>query len=271
MADYMVLNDTRKKGRSVSRSFKNYQFYGKENKPNSMKCGFETNKILTAITETDHNVTTSKGKTIHKKLSSKPLKFQTSRKTDEQKRATSRCRRCGKLSSGEYCETHRRLRAERDPNNNKADDDAGPSHTMTTMPLKKNPNYSRVVMYNSSSRYSDSITPNVDRDSSDTESNPEETCLRAEVERQIQTIRDQTPTMTSPIGCSTAQLDPSGTPIRGQETNTAVAEEEMTGKPRLKQVHDEMRNKVRFELEPRRSEKIKTAKSVGKLGGVEYF
>ena len=34
MADYLVLKDKRKKGRSVSRNFKKYQFYEKENKPN---------------------------------------------------------------------------------------------------------------------------------------------------------------------------------------------------------------------------------------------
>ena len=44
MADYLVLNETRKKGRSVSQDFKNYHFYEKENKPNSMKCGFKTIK-----------------------------------------------------------------------------------------------------------------------------------------------------------------------------------------------------------------------------------
>ena len=83
MADYLVLNDTRKKGRSVSRNFKKYQFYEKENKPTSMKCGFKTNKILPAVKETDHTVTTSEGRIIHKNLASKPLKFQTSRRTDE--------------------------------------------------------------------------------------------------------------------------------------------------------------------------------------------
>ena len=66
MADYLVLNETRKRGRSVSRDFKNYQFYEKENKPNSMKCGFKTNKILTAVAETDHTITTSEGRVIHK-------------------------------------------------------------------------------------------------------------------------------------------------------------------------------------------------------------
>ena len=101
MADYLVLNDTRKKGRSVSRNFKKYQFYEKENKPNSMKCGFKINKILTAVKKTDHTITTSEGRVIHKKLASKPLKFQTSRTTDEQRRAITRCRKCVKFSSGE--------------------------------------------------------------------------------------------------------------------------------------------------------------------------
>ena len=47
MADYLVLSETRKRGRSVSRDFEKYQFYEKENKPDSMKCSFTTNKILT--------------------------------------------------------------------------------------------------------------------------------------------------------------------------------------------------------------------------------
>ena len=132
-------------------------------------------------------------------------------------------------------------------------------------------------MYDSSSRDSDSIPPSADKDSSDTEDSHDETDLRAEIGRKIETLRAQTPTMTSPIGCSstiapnTAQLDPSGTPVRGQKTSTVIAEQELTGKPRLKQIYKEMKNQVRFELEPRRSERVKTAKRIGKLGGVEYF
>ena len=45
MADYLVLNDNRKRGRPVSRSFKKYQFYEKENKPNSMKSGLKPTKF----------------------------------------------------------------------------------------------------------------------------------------------------------------------------------------------------------------------------------
>ena len=51
-----------------------------------MKCGSKTSKNLTAVKEIDHTVTTSKGRVLHEKLSSKPLKFQTSIKTDEQQK-----------------------------------------------------------------------------------------------------------------------------------------------------------------------------------------
>ena len=128
MVDYLVLNDTRKRGRSVSQDFKKYQFYEKENKLNSMKSGFKTNEILTPIKETDHTVTTPEGKIIRKKLASKPLKFQTSKRTDEQKRTINRCRRCGKFSNDDDCETHRRLNIG-DSKNNNADDVPGTSYT----------------------------------------------------------------------------------------------------------------------------------------------
>ena len=55
MADYLVLNDTQKRNRSVSRNFKKYQFLEKENKSNSLKCGFKTNKILTTVLNSNSN------------------------------------------------------------------------------------------------------------------------------------------------------------------------------------------------------------------------
>ena len=80
MANYMVLNDSKKRARSVSQKFKQYQFFEKEKKPNAMKCRFKTNKILTAVNETKHTVTTSEGKITPQKLASKPEKFQLSKK-----------------------------------------------------------------------------------------------------------------------------------------------------------------------------------------------
>ena len=84
MADYIVLNDS-KRARSVSREYKQYQFCEKENEPNVLKCRFKTNKLLTAVKETKHTITTSEGKTIHKKLASIPVKFQLSRKPEEKR------------------------------------------------------------------------------------------------------------------------------------------------------------------------------------------
>ena len=65
IVDYMVRNDTRKRGRSVTRNFKKYQIYEKKKKPTPMKCGFKTDKILTAIKETDHTIATFEEKIIH--------------------------------------------------------------------------------------------------------------------------------------------------------------------------------------------------------------
>ena len=136
-------------------------------------------------------------------------------------------------------------------------------------------------IYGSSGRDSDSIAPNADKDDFDTDNGSEKTDLRTEIERTIEALRTQTPTMTSPIGYSTAiapttlHRDPSGTTIRGQETNTGTPEDEtregLTGKIRSKHVNTEIRSKVGFELEPRLSKRIKTAKTVRKHGGVEYF
>ena len=111
------------------------------------------------------------------------------------------------------------------------------THTLPTMPAKKK--YNRVVMYNSSSRESNLTDSSVGEDSSNTEEEPEETDLRAEIGREIERLRDQTPTVTTPIGCSTElannplRPDHSGTPIHRQQTDdTNEPEEAPTGKPR---------------------------------------
>ena len=134
-----------------------------------MKCGFKTNKILTAIKETDHTVTTSDGRTIHKKLASKPLKFQTSKKTDEQKKAITRCKRCGKFSSGKFCEAHRHL----DNNNNDAEEGPSTSRALPTITTKKK--YKRVITYDSSSRESNTADPSSGEDNPDSDREEENT------------------------------------------------------------------------------------------------
>ena len=64
------------------------------------------------------------------------------------------------------------------------------------MPAKKKHN--RVVIYDSSSRESNLTDASVGEDSSDTEEDPEETNLRAEIGREIERLWDQTPTLTAP-------------------------------------------------------------------------
>ena len=119
------------------------------------------------------------------------------------------------------------------------------------MPMEKKRNYNLVIVYGLSSNDSDSTKTNADKDSSDAEDNPEDTGLKAEIGREIEKIRAQTPILTSPIGCSTeiatnaAQRDQSGTPIHGQETDiTAAAEEELSGEPRSKQKIKVEKNKL---------------------------
>ena len=97
-----------------------------------MKCRFKTNKILTAVKETDHTITTSEGNLIHKRLASKPIKFQLPKKPEEQRKPTSRCRRCGEFRQGEYCLTHKGFFGM--PNN---PDEAGCSYSLPTMPHKR--------------------------------------------------------------------------------------------------------------------------------------
>ena len=129
MADYLILNDSLKRARSVSPEVKQYQFFEKENKPNAMKCNFKTNKVLTAIRESGHTITTSEGKIVHEKLAFNPIKFQLFKKPDEQRKPTSRCRRCGKFSQGEDCDTHKRVFGLKDK-----PQETSHSHTLPMMP-----------------------------------------------------------------------------------------------------------------------------------------
>ena len=239
---------------------------------------FQSKQILTAVAGTDDTVTTSEGRVIHKKLASRPLKCQTSRKPEEPRKATNRCRRCGTFSSGELCEKHLRLKAASQNDNN---NEPSTSHTLPTMPTtstKKKRTYSRVITYDSSSHDSESNTNHAGNDSSDEEELPDDTVLRTEIGREIDRIRSQTPTPASPIGCSTeiatdiAQPDTSGTPIPGQNaTNTAEVEPDDAGKVELKPRIRAEKNQSDYNLEPRRSERIKTDQRVVKLGGVDYF
>ena len=219
MADYLILNDSRKRARSVSPDFKQYQFFEKENKPNAMKCNFEANKVLTAIGESGLIITTSEGKIVHNKLASNPIKFQLSKRPNEQGKPTSRCRRCGKFSQGEYCDTHKRV------------------FGMKGMPQETNHSHTLPMMPQEEPKNCDLETDNTDEEDSDTQTTPYdeeivpgggETSAPGEIQTATeQAAADKTPSLpTTPIGCSTSlgprQVqsipDKDSTPIRATTT-----------------------------------------------------
>ena len=140
------------------------------------------------------------------------------------------------------------------------------------MPANKKRTYNRVVMYDSSRHDSESTNNHADKNSSDEECTPENTALSAEIGREIERMRSQTPMPTSPIGCSNGiatdatQPDASGTPIGGQNAANTGETQDSTGKIRLKKEQNTENSKSKSNLEPRRSERIRTAQRVVKLG-----
>ena len=146
------------------------------------------------------------------------------------------------------------------------------------MPSKKRP-YSRVVLYDSSSNDSGPTNNQADTTTSE-EEDTDDITLKDMIGREVERIRSETPMPSSPIGCSTELIPPedttqpntSGTPIRNQSTSgIETAPQDVTGKIRLKQNANGENNPLDLTIEPRRSERIKTAKIIVKLGGVEYF
>ena len=137
LADYLVLNDSKKKNRSVSQSLKEYKFYEKEDKRNAMKCRFKTKKKLTAVKETDHIVTTADVRVIHKKPASNPLKFQPAKRAEESRKPPNRCRRCDKFSQDEYCDTHKRMMAEASGKTRRQQDETGTSTSFPKLPMRE--------------------------------------------------------------------------------------------------------------------------------------
>ena len=135
-------------------------------------------------------------------------------------------------------------------------------------------------MYDSSSRDSESTSNYADKATSEEEDATEDTALKAVIGLEVERIRSQTPMLTSPIGCSTeippaadvTQPDAFGTPIRGQSTsNTEAKDQDYAGKTRLKQKTNNESSSLDSNSETRRSERIRMAKRVVKLGGVKNF
>ena len=266
LADYLILNESRKKGRSVSDSFKSYQFFEKENKPNALKCRFKTDKILTAARETKHTITTTDGKTIHKKLASNPLKFQPLKKNEEIRKPTKRCTRCGRFSNEELCDTHKRIKSELQKQSTS-------SETFPMMPAKqteKNPDVTIISDSQSSQAEEPPLTDNTDTEitvTADIKYNTDETVAKSE--------KSQTPEILPPVSCSTelaqhrTNKDPDQTPTGSPQkspnsVNKGVVEfniEVEENKPKI----------VEGGKGIRRSNRIKNAKRVNKMGSIEYF
>ena len=266
MADYLILNDSKKRNRSVSKEFKQYQFFEKENKPNAMKCRFKTNKILTAVNETKHTITTSDGKIIHKKLASKPIKFQLPKKPEEKKKPTNRCVRCGKFSQGKYCDTHKRIYG--------TTDEPGCSYTLPTLPERR-------------STYGDVIETSNGQDVSTEEQGPQasNTTVTAETQRHEEETAPEihTPPPSTPVQFSTSYgaqpKQPEGeqqTPIRATANTEVTSKKRKTspkrGNLKIVDKKDLKNHKIQTESpDLRRSSRIKGAKRTVKLGEVEYF
>ena len=266
LADYLILNESRKRGRSVSDNFKSYQFFEKENKPNALKCRFKTDKILTAARETKHTITTTDGKTIHKKLASNPLKFQPMKKNEEIRKPTKRCARCGRFSNEELCDTHKRIKSELQKQSTS-------SETFPMMPAKqteKNPDVTIISDSQSSQAEEPPLTDNTDTEitvTADIKYNTDETVAKSE--------KSQTPEILPPVSCSTelaqhrTNKDPDQTPTGSPQkspnsVNKCVVEfniEVEENKPKI----------VEGGKGIRRSNRIKNAKRVNKMGGIEYF
>ena len=226
MADYLVLNENKKRPRSVSQNFKLYQFSKKEYKLNAMKCRFKVNKTLTAVQETGHTITTADGKIIHKKLASNPRKFQPPRKPEESRKPTSRCRRCGKFSQGDFFETHKRLISER-----LEKDEASTSKSFPKMP-NCDVEEERTV-----------ITITTDSQTADAEENSTAMDKHSEADEITEidappptfvtgcTLTADTPMPSSPICCSTGistrtnGWDPTATPTKPSDTTVEPPEE----------------------------------------------
>ena len=263
MADYIILNDSKKRTRSVSREFKQFQFSEKENKPNALKCRLETNKPLTAVKETKHTITTSEGRIIRQKLASKPIKYQLSGQSEERQKPTNRCSRCGKFCHGEYCDTHKWVYGiPRDPQQPSS------SHTLPTMPQKRS-TYGDILETNEemdiSKSQTDTLADEIQEDQSPTvEKIPSEEDNRPET---------NTPSLATPIQCSASHGpcpaqkgdEPPTTPIRATVTAEGPPEAGVTNKDKRKIETKEIKlknSKVTFEqpTDLRRSDKIKGAR-----------
>ena len=231
------LNDAKKRTRSVSENFKEYQ----------------------------------------------PLKW-----LEEARKPTNRCRSCGKYSEGEYCNTHKRLMA---GNQTKLkQDERGTSRSFPKLPMKKTVEQT-VITITTDSQTTDGEEPTRDEEKNPTTGEVTETvevteiCAPSPTATANRTLTTQTPMPTSPIDCSTALSvrtngqDPTTAPTRPSDNTPGLPEgckvhgngECLMGfkvgmdENKITENSQENNNSVR------RSSRIRTAKRVEKMGGIEIL
>ena len=268
LADYLVFNESRKRGLSASDNFKNYQFFEKETKLNAMKCRFKSDKILTAAKETKHTIITTDGKTIHKKLASNPLKFQPSKIADETRKPTKRCTRCGRFSNEDLCDTHKRVKSEQQKQSTS-------TKTFPTMPAKQTEEIPDItIIFDSQSSQAEELpsTANI---------HPEIT-ITADIkygdgnidEQADKPENSQIPAISPSVGCST-ELAHRRTTKDADQTPTGSSQKDLTlvnkGVVEFNKDGGETTKNIEGEKGVRRSNRFKTAKSVEKMGGYRIF
>ena len=215
--------------------------------------------MLTAIKETKHTITTSEGKTIHKKVASKPVKFQLSRKPEEKRRPTNKCRRCGKFCQGEFSETHKRVYGIP-----KGQQEQCSSHTLPMMPQKRS-TYGDIITTRTETDVKGPQTvitttqPHEEQDAAVEEAQPEEN-VPPEVNTPLPTTPIQCSTSHGP--CSSQKDEDQTTPIRANVTAEIPAETEKANKEKGETDIKERKqkgNKVTFEQsnDLRRSDRIR--------------
>ena len=239
-----------------------------------MKRRFKTNKILTAVNETKHTVTTSEGKIIHKKLASKPIKFQLSKKPEEKRKPTNRCVRCGKFSQGDYCDTHKRVYGVP-----KDTDEPGCSYALPTMPEKRS-TYGDVIVTDTES----DSTKKQDEPAEKSESRTNTTTTAAETHpnEEENTPEVNTPPPSTPVQCSTSYgthpTQPEGelqTPVRATVSAEITPKKEQQAQEAqgnlktIKKTTKKYKMPIESSADLRRSNRIKDAKRTVTLGGVE--
>ena len=165
-----------------------------------MKCRYKTNKPISAVKETEHTVTTAQGKMIHKKLASNRINFQPSKKPEDIKKPTMRCKRCGRFSNGEFCRTHQRLMME----SNRTADQPCSSKTLPIMPSRECTVIPYITVISDNNSVSVEEIPNTVESEPEIIVTTEEKCPDGS---NPPTADHQSPAMTetvaSPVGCST--------------------------------------------------------------------